>query len=82
MQWPAAPMAYSPIQPKSKIFNLRIDGTLTIMLVMKNSKTLDFCLYKAYKNFLCFCSQNLHALEGSGGKKGNITIKFDTFPET
>jgi hypothetical protein len=40
--WPSAPVTYSPIQPKSKIFNLWRDYALRIknfMVMMKNSRT-------------------------------------------
>jgi hypothetical protein len=32
MPWPAAPMAYSPIRPKSQISNVGHDGTLSIRI--------------------------------------------------
>jgi hypothetical protein len=45
MSWSAAPMAYSPIQPKSQISNEGHDGTLSIrnlLLMLKELKKPNF----------------------------------------
>jgi hypothetical protein len=43
--WSSAPVAYSPIRPKSQIFNIGDDYALWIrnfMVMMKKPKNLDF----------------------------------------
>jgi hypothetical protein len=46
MPWSAAPMAYSPIRPKSLILNVGHDGTLSIrnfiLMVNKLNKNPNF----------------------------------------
>jgi hypothetical protein len=45
MPWSAAPMAYSPIRPKSQISNVGHDGTLSIrnfLLMLKELKNPNF----------------------------------------
>jgi hypothetical protein len=45
MPWSAAPMAYSPIRPKSQISNVGHDGTLSIrnfMLMVNKLKNPNF----------------------------------------
>jgi hypothetical protein len=45
MPWSAAPMAYSPIRPKSQISNVLHDGTLTIrnfILMVNKLKNPNF----------------------------------------
>jgi hypothetical protein len=46
--WSSAPVAYSPIRPKSQIFNIGHDYALWIrnfMVMMKKEKNLDLRLY-------------------------------------
>jgi hypothetical protein len=43
--WSSAPVAYTPIRPKSQIFNIGHDYTLWIrnfMVMMKKPENLDF----------------------------------------
>jgi hypothetical protein len=45
MSWSVAPMAYSPIRPKSRISNVGHDGTLSIrnfLLLLKELKNPNF----------------------------------------
>jgi hypothetical protein len=50
----SAPVAYSPIQPKSQIFNIGLDCALWIrnfMVMMKKPENLDFETWQIVKKF-------------------------------
>jgi hypothetical protein len=70
MPWSAAPIAYSPIRPKSRISNVGHDGTLSIMIFLLILKELKNPYFEAFGG-----QWSIGPYQSSSGKR-NFRLKM------